>query len=149
MCEVVNQRDEHYDVYIGRGSFWGNPYKIVVDGTREEVISKYQRYLWIMCKENRDTMISRLLELEGEVLGCYCKPLPCHGDIILKAIKWARREKMKSSKKETVEITLVLNKHEASWLANNMQNPLQGYTPDNEPEEDRMLRREIFEACKQ
>ena len=92
MCEVVNQRDEHYDVYIGRGSFWGNPYKIGAEGTREEVIAKYEKYLWILCKEDRETMVKKLLELEGKVLGCYCKPLPCHGDIILKAIKWARKQ---------------------------------------------------------
>ena len=55
---------------------------------------------------------------------------------------------MKVDRKEVVEITLVLNKREAEWLAENMQNPLNGYTPENEPEEDRILRHGFFEACR-
>lgn len=91
MCEVVNQRDEFYDVYIGRGSFWGNPFVIGKDGTREEVIQKYLEDLW--SRRLEEGMIDKLLELEGKTLGCFCKPLPCHGDVIIKAVKWARRRK--------------------------------------------------------
>lgn len=91
MCEVVNQRDEHYDVYIGRGSFWGNPFVIGKDGTREEVIQRYLEDLW--SRRYEEGMIEKLLELEGKTLGCFCKPLPCHGDVIIKAVRWARRRK--------------------------------------------------------
>jgi hypothetical protein len=34
MCEVVNKYKEPFDIYIGRGSIWGNPYVIGKDGTR-------------------------------------------------------------------------------------------------------------------
>lgn len=27
-----------------------------------------------------------LLELDGKVLGCWCKPRPCHGDVYVKII---------------------------------------------------------------
>lgn len=32
------KNNQHYDVYIGSGSRFGSPYKIGVDGDREEVI---------------------------------------------------------------------------------------------------------------
>ena len=35
---VVNCKKEPYDVYIGRPSKWGNPFKIGRDGSRQEVI---------------------------------------------------------------------------------------------------------------
>ena len=42
ITKVVNIKTKKYDVYIGRGSAWGNPYAIGIDGDREEVIRKYQ-----------------------------------------------------------------------------------------------------------
>lgn len=76
---VVHCKKEKYDVYIGRGngSIWGNPYQIGKDGTREEVIQKYMDYLL-----TRPDLISRIGELKGKVLGCWCSPLACHGDVL-------------------------------------------------------------------
>ena len=31
-------------------------------------------------------LIQELLKLEGQVLGCYCKPKPCHGDVIVQLL---------------------------------------------------------------
>jgi Domain of unknown function (DUF4326) len=80
ITRVVNvDKREKFDVYIGRGSDWGNPYPIGIEGDREEVIRKYQfdfdrGYL----KSSKE----QLLELRGKVLGCHCKPAACHGDIL-------------------------------------------------------------------
>lgn len=74
---VVNIRVQSCEVYIGRGSKWGNPFKIGSDGTRFEVIAKYEK--WI--RKNKDLM-SCLHELKGKSLGCYCEPLPCHGSVL-------------------------------------------------------------------
>lgn len=74
---VVNRNKEPFDVYIGRGSKWGNPFKIGEHGTRADVIAKYKAYL-----ENNPTLLADLPELSGKRLGCYCKPLACHGDIL-------------------------------------------------------------------
>jgi len=79
---VVNLRKEKYDIYIGRGSIWGNPFRIGKDGNREDVIRKYAVYI-----NNRPDLLSKLSELKGKVLGCYCKPLPCHGDILVSLIE--------------------------------------------------------------
>lgn len=80
--KVVNLRHEKYDVYIGRGSKWGNPFKIGVDGTREEVIEKYKQYIM-----NRPDLLNDLEELRGKRLGCYCKPKPCHGDVLVELLE--------------------------------------------------------------
>jgi len=79
---VVNLRHEKYDVYIGRGSKWGNPFKIGADGTREEVIEKYRQYIM-----NRPDLLNDLEELRGKCLGCYCKPKPCHGDVLVELLE--------------------------------------------------------------
>lgn len=77
MTEVVNLRTEKYDVYIGRPSKWGNPFLIGRDGTRQQVIEKYRKYI----QSNPILMLS-IKELAGKKLGCYCHPAPCHGDIL-------------------------------------------------------------------
>lgn len=73
---VVNLRQSSYDVYIGRGSKWGNPFVIGLL-SREEVIDKYREHL-----ANSPKLLASLAELRGKRLGCYCKPLPCHGDVL-------------------------------------------------------------------
>lgn len=74
----ANWRDDPAYIYIGRGSPWGNPYRIGPDGTRAEVITKYAAYL----RSRRADLIARLGELHGRTLVCYCHPAPCHGDIL-------------------------------------------------------------------
>jgi hypothetical protein len=75
---VVHCKVEPFDIYIGRPSKWGNPFKIGKDGSREEVIQKYRQ--WV----STDPMLMTQLatELKGKVLGCWCKPDACHGDVL-------------------------------------------------------------------
>ena len=69
-------------VYIGRGSPYGNPYRIGPHGSREDVIRKYEDYL-----RASPTLQRLILErLKGKNLVCYCAPRPCHGDVIIKFI---------------------------------------------------------------
>lgn len=77
---VVHCRSDRYDVYIGRPSKWGNPYKIGADGTREEVIAKYREYLL------DSELAAELYQLKDKVLGCWCKPEHCHGDVIVELL---------------------------------------------------------------
>jgi hypothetical protein len=74
---VVNRLESTYDVYVGRPSKWGNPYRIGVHGSRKEVIEKYRRYIF-----SNTVLLRSLPELKGKILGCWCKPLPCHGDVL-------------------------------------------------------------------
>jgi len=86
--KVVHCKKSPYDVYIGRPGKWGNPYshkpgtqaKFLV-ASREEAIAAYEEYLL-----NSPELMAALPELKGKVLGCWCKPLSCHGDILLKHI---------------------------------------------------------------
>lgn len=75
---VVHCKREQFDVYIGRPGFWGNPFVIGKDGNRAEVIAKYRR--WLMERPDRIERAKR--ELRGKVLGCFCAPLACHGDVL-------------------------------------------------------------------
>lgn len=76
---VVHMDYARFDTYIGRGkgSVWGNPFIIGRDGTRAEVIEKYAAWL-----RKQPQLVARLPELRGKVLGCHCKPDPCHGDVL-------------------------------------------------------------------
>lgn len=75
---LVVRRSSEHDVYIGRPSKWGNPFVIGRDGDRAEVIAKYEA--WLLSRPA--LMESARRELRGKRLGCYCAPLPCHGDVL-------------------------------------------------------------------
>tara|TARA_B100000676_G_scaffold282498_1_gene308383 strand:+ start:985 stop:1278 length:294 start_codon:yes stop_codon:yes gene_type:complete len=85
---VVNCKEGPFDRFIGRPSKWGNPFFIGKDGTRGEVIAKYRLWLWQQILSG-DITLNQLCELKDKRLGCYCAPLPCHGDILIKATTWA------------------------------------------------------------
>jgi len=71
----------HYDVYIGRAnprnglpaSPWENPFK------GEGAIERYRKYLKAPAQA---WLRKRLPELKGKTLGCWCRPLACHGDVL-------------------------------------------------------------------
>jgi len=88
----VHCKKEKYDIYIGRPSKWGNPFTHIVDNrtlaefvvsNREEAIEKYEE--WIT-KGNGQHLLKDLYELKGKILGCWCAPKSCHGDILIKLI---------------------------------------------------------------
>ena len=83
--------DDSDIVYIGRGSIWGNPFKIggVGGRTREDVIRMYRDWLWGRLQSSVFTK-EMLLELDGKRLACCCAPQACHGDVLVKAIEWAK-----------------------------------------------------------
>lgn len=78
---VVHHKRSAFDIYIGRPGPWGNPFEIGRDGSRVEVIEKYRA--WIV---KQDDLLTRLPELRGKILGCWCAPLPCHGDVLLELL---------------------------------------------------------------
>jgi hypothetical protein len=77
MKRVVHFKREEYDVYIGRPSKWGNPFEIGKDGDRATVIRKYRE--WVV---SQPRLMAALHELQGKVLGCWCSPKACHGDVL-------------------------------------------------------------------
>lgn len=65
-------------VVVTRATKWGNPFKIGPDGTREDCVEKYRRWL---PHSGLDPM-----ELRGKDLCCFCAlDKPCHADVLLAA----------------------------------------------------------------
>lgn len=81
---VVHNKREPFDIYIGRPSKWGNPFshkegtraEFKVE-TRQQAIDAYAE--WI---QTQPELLADLHELRGKTLGCWCSPLPCHGDVL-------------------------------------------------------------------
>lgn len=81
---VVHFKKEKFDVYVGRPTMWGNPfshkentqarYKV---GSVAEAIQSYEK--WI---QTQPELMAALHTLKGKVLGCWCAPGPCHGDVL-------------------------------------------------------------------
>lgn len=86
---VVHCKRSPYDVYIGRPSIWGNPFshrpetlaKFRVEN-RDQAIARYEEYIL-----GRPDLISLAKSvLRGKILGCFCKPLACHGDVLIRIV---------------------------------------------------------------
>ena len=67
---------------IDRNSDWGNPFEIPNDGDRDTVCDSYEIFF-----PRKFSLHSRLDELKGKVLGCWCFPQRCHGDFLVEAAK--------------------------------------------------------------
>lgn len=65
--------------YCGRGSKYGNPYIIGIDGDRDEVCDKYTIYADIYFTDDEIRK-----DLGGRDLVCFCAPLRCHCDYLLR-----------------------------------------------------------------
>lgn len=96
---VVHCKKDEFDVYVGRGQnqahfqdteigtrgWLGNPHTLE-DMTRSDSImafaSDFHEVLFI---EQQQEYIDAVTSLCGSTLGCWCKPKPCHGDVIAHA----------------------------------------------------------------
>ena len=96
--KVVHCKKESYDIYIGRPSKWGNPYSHkegtsarFKTETRDEAIQAYRDYI---LNGEGTHLLEDLNELEGKILGCWCKPKSCHGDILIEIINERKIKKL-------------------------------------------------------
>lgn len=85
--------------YVGRGTMWGNPYRVVDgkiyvkgathwiiirQGNIDDVIAEYRKYLQRCIDDEIITMDLIKQELAGKNLSCFCKEgEKCHADILL------------------------------------------------------------------
>ena len=91
MTRVVHRKKEPFDVYVGRPSKWGNPFRIdpqakarsniYAVATREEAIERYRVYLL-----SNAELLQALPELKDKTLACWCAPNPCHGDVLIELL---------------------------------------------------------------
>jgi hypothetical protein len=69
-------------VKIDRTTDWGNPFEMPDDGEREEVVAKFTKFYL----PHKNKLLSRISELRGKVLGCWCHPEECHGHYIAEIV---------------------------------------------------------------
>lgn len=103
-----------FDIYIGRAVFhtefttsskWHNPFPVKMFG--DDTLPMYEAYIHMLL-DNKGLELSNpnfhkimvavrrsrtqfggynIDDLTGKVLGCWCKPGPCHGDVLIKLWK--------------------------------------------------------------
>jgi len=112
MIKVVNKhwhKPTPDDIYIGRGSVLGNMWShkqntqaTHIVNTREEAIQCYKQWLQTMiARKDKDVcrvlneIYRRAITGRSVYLVCYCKPNPCHGDVIKNIVEEKVRERQK------------------------------------------------------
>lgn len=116
--------DNNYPIY--RGSILGNPYTDIKDrktkalyvvANRDEAIARYADYFDrkykgdVAFKAIVDEIYEKYKNGEDVYLECYCKPLPCHGDIIAEKLqKRLVKEKIKAWKETSGKNTTTSQK---------------------------------------
>lgn len=78
--QVLNKRVSQDGTYVGRPSKFGNPFVIGQHGSRADVIARYEA--WLLSQPALVEAAKR--ELRGKSLVCWCAPLACHGDVLLR-----------------------------------------------------------------
>lgn len=86
ITRVVNIYKESYDQYIGRAGkgqdgYFGNPFRLNAGESSGSTIERYRKYFYERLQTDPEFK-KRVHDLKGKVLGCFCKPYPCHGDVI-------------------------------------------------------------------
>lgn len=102
---VVNKKTHKptaKDVYIGRPTVLGNPYTSKILGntlavhqcaTAEESVNKYGHWLKAQIDADNRQVMDALLAIPPDAnLVCWCHPNPCHGDMIIKALKMLEKQ---------------------------------------------------------
>lgn len=82
-------------IYIGRAmprrgfkaSFWQNMNRITDKIDRTEAIARFEYDL-----ENSEWHKASIRELRGKVLGCWCHPEACHGDVLARLANMSEAE---------------------------------------------------------
>lgn len=90
MIEVVNIYKDKADIYCGRGSSLGNPFKMDSEADRDSVCDQYEAYFKqkVIIERNQSMLrqinkIKNTLHVKGVVkLGCFCTPKRCHCETI-------------------------------------------------------------------
>lgn len=62
---------------VDRRTQYGNPHRMASEADRETVIARYRSDL-----ASRPDLTANIRQLRGHVLGCWCYPKACHGDVI-------------------------------------------------------------------
>ena len=89
MTKVVHNIKHKYDVYIGRPSDFGNPIHLgseclvcgKIHKSPGSTLKCYKLYFYGRLGYDKEFK-EKIISLKDKTLGCWCKPKPCHGDVI-------------------------------------------------------------------
>ncbi len=76
MTRIVHCKKEPFDKYIGRPGPFGNPFTVKEYG-RKLAFILFRKYFY----QNPELQEKVRNELKDKILGCWCKPKTCHGDV--------------------------------------------------------------------
>lgn len=100
MIEIRNAKNfKGKGVYVGRkfGGFVASPLGNPFRGERKAAIAQYRKWLWskLQCDSIQRRELKRLALIHKTnghlVLICWCSPLPCHAEVIKRAIEWLEK----------------------------------------------------------
>ena len=95
MIKVIHIKDAPKDwqsnpdyVYIGRvgkglSGYFGNPFKLNSSETRGSTLEKFENWARSRMATDKEYRMA-ILRLRNKTLICFCKPHPCHGDVLAK-----------------------------------------------------------------
>jgi hypothetical protein len=111
---VVNRRTKPCDLYVGRPTPWGNPFRVVfAEGRVWQVVGpctpsyifrdRYMAHVWAvslyrhwLTELPQRGLLDRLAQKVEKLrrcgrrevrLGCWCAPIPCHADVLAEAMR--------------------------------------------------------------
>lgn len=84
--KVVHCKKEKYDILIDRTGIFGNPFYVCKIRNREQAIKEFKEYFYKRIEHDLDFK-NAVLTLKGKILGCWCKPKACHGDIYVEYLE--------------------------------------------------------------
>lgn len=90
-------------VYVGRNPqkfgfprslpVLGNPFVVGVHGQAGECAELYKHWLWDQMKSGNPEVLAALRSIQdGDNVGCWCAPKPCHANHVVAAAQWLRRQ---------------------------------------------------------
>lgn len=99
--QALNQAFGDHWIYIGRANSYAglpqsplaNPFKVKDFSGRGQTLPHYRRWLWQRIQAGDEAVLDVLRAInESSVLICWCKPGPCHGDVVQAAAAWLRSQ---------------------------------------------------------
>lgn len=86
--------DSYINIYCGRGSAYGNPYKMNSEADRDFVCNQYEKYFKVEANKVNSKLniaMHKLLQYlrDGYKLNlqCFCTPKRCHCETIKKSLE--------------------------------------------------------------
>ncbi|MCZ7672327.1 MAG: DUF4326 domain-containing protein [Chloroflexi bacterium] len=88
-------------LYIGRANSYAglsqsplaNPFKVKDFGSPGKTLGHYRQWLWKRIEAGDEAVLQALQAIDTQsVLICWCKPGPCHGDVVKAAAAWLQRQ---------------------------------------------------------